>query len=47
LVQKIKWTLRALNDLNNIYEFIAKDSKRYAHRSKTFTMLSQTLPGFH
>jgi len=30
VVQKIKWTLRALNDLNNIYEFIAKDSKRYA-----------------
>ncbi len=30
MVQKIKWTLRALNDLNNIYEFIAKDSRRYA-----------------
>jgi len=30
VVQKITWTLRALNDLNNIYEFIAKDSKRYA-----------------
>ena len=30
MVQKIKWTLRSLNDLNNIYEFIAKDSRRYA-----------------
>lgn len=30
MVQKITWTLRSLNDLNNIYEFIAKDSKRYA-----------------
>lgn len=30
MVRKIKWTLRALNDLHDIYEFIAKDSKRYA-----------------
>jgi plasmid stabilization system protein ParE len=30
VVQKIEWTVRALNDLNNIYEFIAKDSRRYA-----------------
>ena len=30
MVQKIKWTLRSLNDLQDIYEFIAKDSKRYA-----------------
>lgn len=30
MVQKIKWTLRSLNDLNNIYEFIAKDSRQYA-----------------
>jgi toxin ParE1/3/4 len=30
MVQKIKWTIRALNDLHDIYEFIAKDSKRYA-----------------
>lgn len=30
MVQKIEWTVRALNDLNNIYEFIAKDSRRYA-----------------
>jgi len=30
VVQEIKWTLRALNDLNDIYEFIAKDSVRYA-----------------
>lgn len=27
---QIKWTNRALNDLHNIYEFIAKDSTRYA-----------------
>jgi len=30
VVYKIKWTLRALNDLHDIYEFIAKDSTRYA-----------------
>ncbi len=30
MVQKIKWTIRSLNDLHDIYEFIAKDSKRYA-----------------
>ena len=30
MVQKIKWTIRALNDLHGIYEFIAKDSRRYA-----------------
>ncbi len=30
MVQKIKWAKRALNDLQDIYEFIAKDSKRYA-----------------
>ena len=30
MVQKIKWTIRALNDLHDIYEFIAKDSMRYA-----------------
>lgn len=30
MVRKIKWTVRALNDLHDIYEFIAKDSKRYA-----------------
>ena len=30
MVQKIKWTIRALNDLHDIYEFIAKDSRRYA-----------------
>jgi hypothetical protein len=29
MVQKIKWTILALNDLHDIYEFIAKDSKRY------------------
>jgi toxin ParE1/3/4 len=30
VVRKIKWTIRALDDLHDIYEFIAKDSKRYA-----------------
>jgi len=30
MVRKIKWTLRSLNELHDIYEFIAKDSKRYA-----------------
>jgi len=30
VVRKIKWTIRALDDLHDIHEFIAKDSKRYA-----------------
>ncbi len=30
MVQEIEWTVRALNDLHDIYEFIAKDSRRYA-----------------
>jgi len=30
VVRKIKWTIRALDDLHDINEFIAKDSKRYA-----------------
>jgi addiction module RelE/StbE family toxin len=30
VVCKIKWTIRALNDLHDTYEFIAKDSRRYA-----------------
>ena len=30
MVRKIKWTIRALDDLHDIHEFIAKDSKRYA-----------------
>ena len=30
MVQQIEWTKRALADLYGIYEFIAKDSKRYA-----------------
>lgn len=30
MVQKIKWAIRALDDLRNIYEYIAKDSRRYA-----------------
>lgn len=30
MVREIRWTLRALDDLLSIYNFIAKDSKRYA-----------------
>lgn len=30
MVQKIEWTIRSLKDLSDIYEYIAKDSKRYA-----------------
>lgn len=30
MVQKIRWTSRAFKDLRGIYEFIAKDSTRYA-----------------
>lgn len=30
MVQEIKWTTRALQDLQEIYEFIARDSLRYA-----------------
>lgn len=30
MVQKIEWTLGALNDLQDIYEYIARDSSRYA-----------------
>ena len=30
MVRKIKWTIRALNDLHEIHVFIAKDSRRYA-----------------
>lgn len=30
MVYKIKWTIRALNDLHDVYGFIAKDSRRYA-----------------
>lgn len=30
MVRKIKWTIRELNDLHDIHEFIAKDSKGYA-----------------
>ena len=30
MVYKIKWTIRALNDLHEIYSFIAKDSIQYA-----------------
>lgn len=30
MVSKIRWTTESLNDLLNIYEFIAKDSSRYA-----------------
>jgi addiction module RelE/StbE family toxin len=30
VARKIKWTIRALNDLHDTYEFIAKDSRQYA-----------------
>lgn len=30
MVQKTEWTIGALNDLHNIYEYIARDSSRYA-----------------
>jgi addiction module RelE/StbE family toxin len=30
MVRKIKWTIRALSDLHDIHEYIAKDSKQYA-----------------
>ena len=30
MVREIEWTQRALNDLRDIYRFIARDSKRYA-----------------
>ncbi len=30
MVQKIEWTTRARKDLRDIYEFIARDSSRYA-----------------
>ena len=30
MVRKIEWTKRALEDMHDIYEFIAKDSSRYA-----------------
>ncbi len=30
MVQKIAWTARALKDLRDVYDYIAKDSERYA-----------------
>jgi toxin ParE1/3/4 len=30
LAYHIKWTLKALNDLRDVHEYIAKDSTRYA-----------------
>lgn len=30
MVQKIEWTTRARKDLRDIYEFVARDSSRYA-----------------
>jgi len=30
MVRMIKWARRSLKDLHDIYEFIAKDSRRYA-----------------
>ncbi|MBI5142169.1 MAG: type II toxin-antitoxin system RelE/ParE family toxin [Nitrospirae bacterium] len=30
MVRKVKWTTRALQDLRNIHDYIARDSRRYA-----------------
>jgi plasmid stabilization system protein ParE len=57
MVQKIKWTKRALADLYGIYEFIAKDSRRYAQiqiediqnavlKLNQFPMMGHHLPEF-
>lgn len=57
MAQKIKWTLRALNDLHDIYDFIAKDSKRYAQTQveniqnavanlSTFPLMGHKVPAF-
>ncbi len=57
MVQKIKWTKRAFADLYSIYEFIARDSKRYAQiqvediqnavsKLNRFPMMGHYLPEF-
>ncbi len=57
MVRKIKWTVRALNDLHDIYEFIAKDSKRYAQiqveniqnsvsKLTSFPLMGRSVPEF-
>jgi plasmid stabilization system protein ParE len=57
VVQKIKWTKRAFADLYSIYEFIARDSKRYAQiqvediqnavsKLNRFPMMGHYLPEF-
>ena len=53
-----KWTIRALNDLHDIHEFIAKDSKRYAQiqieniqnavsNLLSFPMIGHKIPELH
>jgi addiction module RelE/StbE family toxin len=57
VVQEIKWTKRAFADLYSIYEFIARDSKRYAQiqvediqnavsKLNRFPMMGHYLPEF-
>ena len=57
MVRKIKWTIRALNDLRDVYGFIAKDSKRYAQvqvediqnsalNLTSFPLMGRTVPEF-
>lgn len=57
MVQEIKWTKRAFADLYSIYEFIARDSKRYAQiqvediqnavsKLNRFPMMGHYLPEF-
>lgn len=57
MVQEIKWTRRAFNDLSDIYDFIAKDSALYAEiqveniigavsNLKSFPLMGRSLPEF-
>jgi addiction module RelE/StbE family toxin len=57
VVQVVEWTKRALSDLRDIYDFIEKDSKKYAQIQiekiqnsvsllKLFPSLGHTLPEF-
>ncbi len=57
MVSKIRWTTESLNDLLNIYEFITKDSSRYAQiqietiqnaasHLQTFPLMGHIVPEF-
>ena len=57
MVSKIRWTTESLNDLLSIYEFIAKDSSRYAQiqieniqnavsNLQTFPLMGHIVPEF-